>query len=331
MLIGRTHASSYGWNVFQWRNLLSIFEMRHAPGGATAQHFLGAQAKASPVKARKSAPPVIPSFVGRHRCIRIPAQIDSGLPPVIILGGMAQTLSSWVGHLSAIAKKRDVIAVELRGQGPHNAALSVEDVRLEVQANDLLLFLDDAGLRDTPVDVIGFSFGGRAALAFAAVHPKRVRKVAITSVAGSRGGMGSVILEQWLALLRPKVFNDSLEPYAWASIMETHHPMFLARNQHKVKEWVKLCAETNTREGIEAIVSQTMGSYEASFAKVRAHATWPITHVLGPRAFYAAHVRLPRSAFGDAADIGTPPLPRAGRGARRPASWGAASSGCRTS
>jgi hypothetical protein len=62
-----------------------------------------------------------------------------------------------------------------------------------------------------------------------------VRRAAITS-ARSWGGMGCVILEQWRALLRPHVFNDSLELYAWAVVMETHHPAFLACNLKKVNE-----------------------------------------------------------------------------------------------
>jgi hypothetical protein len=68
---------------------------------------------------KRSLSDAVPVFVGGHRCLIIPAmKLDETRkpPPIILLGGTAQTIQSWVGHYNFFARHRDVIAVELRGQ-----------------------------------------------------------------------------------------------------------------------------------------------------------------------------------------------------------------------
>ena len=43
-------------------------------------------------------------------------------PPLVLLGGTAQWLDSWTGHLSALARRRRVLLYETRGQGGGLAA-----------------------------------------------------------------------------------------------------------------------------------------------------------------------------------------------------------------
>jgi len=195
-----------------------------------------------------------------HRCLRLPAARPAGKPPLVVLGGTAQTVHSWVGHVQALSRDRDLLILELRGQGPKNPALPPLDVSLPAQAADVAAVLEspDLGWRqEGPVDLVGFSFGARVALAVAAAHPGIVRRCVLTSVAADRGPVGRLVLKQWEAILGRQESRDSLEAFAWASILNTHAPDFLARNEPRVSGWVSLVAEGNTREGLLAILEQT--------------------------------------------------------------------------
>jgi pimeloyl-ACP methyl ester carboxylesterase len=210
-------------------------------------------------------------FVKNFRCLRIPPS-DSKIanPPLVLLGGTAQTINSWIGHYPALSRHREVFCVELRGQGPprgqgaFDARLPpVLDVSLSTQTEDLEDILRSTGLSNGPIDLCGFSFGGRVAMSFAATHPHLIRKVAVTSVGTRRGNMGRLLLAQWKACLsRAEVQNESsenetLRAFAWASILSTHHPSFLARNEAKVAQWVDLVVSGNTQAGLLALLNQT--------------------------------------------------------------------------
>jgi len=188
-----------------------------------------------------------PIFIGKHRCVRLSAVEPRGLPPLLLLGGTAQTVNSWIAHYDVLSRNRDVVALELRGQGPANPQLPPTNAGLSVQVDDLRSFLSSAGL--VRVDVCGFSFGGRVALAFTAAHPEKVRRVVATSVAGARGSMGELIYEKWAALLREGAC-PSLRPFALASIMCSHHPAFLAKHRARIEAWTALVAHANTRTGV---------------------------------------------------------------------------------
>lgn len=194
-------------------------------------------------------------FVGKHRTLRVAAAKDKGLPPLVLLGGTAQTINSWVGHYAGLSRERDLWIVELRGQGQENQHLPVSDVSLQVQASDLKEFFREAGI-SVPLTLAGFSFGARVALKYAAANPHDVEAVSVTSVAGKRGAYGRVVLRHWASLLEE---GDDLKPYAWSSILSTHSPAFIEKNEKRVESWVSLVAQANTRAGLRAIVTQTHG------------------------------------------------------------------------
>lgn len=114
------------------------------------------------------------------------------------------------------------------------------------------------------IDIAGFSFGGRVALAFAASHPTFIHKCAVTSISADRGGHGRLVLQQWKALLDaalhltdPKERAAAMRNFGFSSIMASHSRAFLARNEARVGVWADLVAAGNTPEGIAAIIAQT--------------------------------------------------------------------------
>ena len=93
---------------------------------------------------------------------------------------------------------------ELRGQG-RTTSLPLEQCGLATHVDDVRQLLDAADFARAPaepVDLVGFSFGGRVALAVAATMPHRVRRVVVTGVPADRGATGRAILKAWAAALR---------------------------------------------------------------------------------------------------------------------------------
>ena len=108
----------------------------------------------------------------------------TGQPLVLLHGGFA-TIDLMFGQLiPALARTRQVIAVELQGHG-HTADID-RPLRYELMADDVAALGSYLGLR--PVDVFGWSLGGGGALQTAIRHPAAVRKLVVASCPATRDG-----------------------------------------------------------------------------------------------------------------------------------------------
>lgn len=176
----------------------------------------------------------------------------SDRPLLVLIGGMTQTLASWGGQMQPLSRSRPVLAYEARGQG--ETELSLADVGLARQADDL-----DALLRaldvHAPVDVCGFSFGGRVALAFADRHRGRVRRLVVSGVGMDRGVVGRLIVQGWIATLA----TGDLEALARVSLPDIVGPTYLEKYANLVEPMVKAVVQRNSYEGIVALFRQTLG------------------------------------------------------------------------
>ncbi len=112
-----------------------------------------------------------------------------GQPLVLVHGGVVG-ITMFGGNVDALAKGREVIAVELQGHG-HTADID-RPLSYEAMADDI------AGLvkyLDLPqVDMMGYSLGGGVALQVAFRHPEIVRKLVIVSATFKRQGMYPEVL-----------------------------------------------------------------------------------------------------------------------------------------
>jgi pimeloyl-ACP methyl ester carboxylesterase len=94
--------------------------------------------------------------------------------PVVLLHGSFMTIpSNWQEMIAALAKSRQVIAVEMQGHG--RTADIERDFGYATLADDIAALLDY--LEVGKADVIGYSMGGGVALQVAIRHPQKVRKV----------------------------------------------------------------------------------------------------------------------------------------------------------
>ena len=171
--------------------------------------------------------------------------------PLVLLGGMTQTISSWGGQLRPLSASRVVLAYEARGQGA--TELSLGDVSFPQHARDFVALLDALDLRQ-PVDLCGFSFGGRTALSIAAAYPERVRRLVITGVGLRRSVVGGLIVDGWVATLA----TGSLEALARVSLPDIVGEAFLTEHADMVEPMVRAVVQRNSYEGVRQLLTQTL-------------------------------------------------------------------------
>ncbi|KAL7440900.1 hypothetical protein ACHAXM_007531 [Skeletonema potamos] len=228
-----------------------------------------------------------------------PSSKNTSYPPIIILGGMAQSITSWEFHLPHFANDRSVLIYECLGQGPlppdgicSNVDLDAyyDDVSLKRQGSDFWNVVDEAfftpgsyyhdnnniattedGGNVQVVDVVGFSFGGRVAMAAAVSQPNRIRRLHLTGVGAERDEYANVILASWREMLgandklditsdKEKTNDSRLRAFAWSIILATYSEQFLASvGAARVLSWVDGVCKFNTQSGLRAILMQTHG------------------------------------------------------------------------
>ena len=115
----------------------------------------------------------------------------SGEPLLLLHGGLG-SIDMFGPVLPALAKTRQVIAVDLHGHG--RTTLGTRPIDLVDIANDLAVVLQRTGYKQ--VDVAGYSFGGGAALRLAIQHPTLVRRLVVASAPYAQSGFFPEMLPQ---------------------------------------------------------------------------------------------------------------------------------------
>lgn len=198
-----------------------------------------------------------PGASGQVRVDRRPPRGAAAGPPLVVLGGMTQTLASWGGQARALSEARELVIYEARGQG--QTTLGLGDAAPPVHVDDFERLLAALGIAG-PVDLCGFSFGGRVALAIAAERPQLVRRLVLTGVGAGRRALGRVIVRAWKEALK----TGDLEALAWLSLADTLGPAYLEHNEGLLEAMVKATIQRNRYEGIAALFSQTLHDDPAS-------------------------------------------------------------------
>ena len=105
------------------------------------------------------------------------AQPQSKSRPLVVLHGGFMTIEAMGPILPALAKDRQVIAVDLEG---HGRTVDLDrPLSLDQMATDVTALLKQLGIEKA--DVLGFSMGGGVALRIAAAEPQRVAKLVVIS------------------------------------------------------------------------------------------------------------------------------------------------------
>jgi pimeloyl-ACP methyl ester carboxylesterase len=113
---------------------------------------------------------------------RLHARIQgAGSPPVVFEAGIAATSLSWSLAQDQVAKFAQTISYDRAGLGWSDPAASCG---LEVLLTDLRAMLDGAQIA-SPRVIVGHSFGGLIALAYAARYPREVAGLVLVDPAGA--------------------------------------------------------------------------------------------------------------------------------------------------
>ena len=116
--------------------------------------------------------------------------------PLLLLHGGLMSTSGFGPALTKLAENRRVIGVDLQGHG--RTALGNRKISLVDIGRDLAVVIQKLGLRQ--VDVMGYSFGGIAALQLAVQHPALVRRLVVVSAPYARNGFFAEMLPQQAAV-----------------------------------------------------------------------------------------------------------------------------------
>lgn len=118
--------------------------------------------------------------------LKIYYEIHGNGKPLVLLHGGGSTITTTYGTiLPALAKKHQVIAVELQAHG-HTADID-RPMTFAQDADDVAALLEQLHL--AKADIMGFSNGGTTALQIAIRHPERVNKLILASALYKRSGM----------------------------------------------------------------------------------------------------------------------------------------------
>jgi pimeloyl-ACP methyl ester carboxylesterase len=109
----------------------------------------------------------------------------SGRPLVLLHGGGSTITSTFGRILPELAKKHQVIAVELQAHG-HTPDID-RPLSFEQDADDVATLLKQLTIEKA--DLMGFSNGGTTCLQIALRHPERVNKLVLASATYKRDGM----------------------------------------------------------------------------------------------------------------------------------------------
>jgi pimeloyl-ACP methyl ester carboxylesterase len=119
-----------------------------------------------------------------------------GEPLLLLHGGLFST-GMFGPTLTKLAETHRVIGVDLHGHG-RTALGARQNISLVDIGRDLAVVVEKLGLRQ--VDVMGYSFGGGAALQLAFQHPELVRRLVVVSAPYAQSGFFPEMLPQQAAV-----------------------------------------------------------------------------------------------------------------------------------
>lgn len=130
-----------------------------------------------------------------------------GTPLVLIHGGGSTIETSFGRIIPLLAKRRQVIGIELQAHGHTNDRDT--DLTFEQDADDAAALLKNIEI--TKADFLGFSNGGHTAIEIAFRHPQLVNKLILASAFYKRSGVAPELWEGFNGAtldVMPKVLKD---------------------------------------------------------------------------------------------------------------------------
>ncbi len=135
-------------------------------------------------RTKKASEQAVKSGYAAVNDLKMYYEIHGAGEPLILLHGGVGGIEMFGPNLQALAKNRQVIAVDFQAHG--RTADIDRPLRYEFMADDMAALMESLGI--AKADVMGNSLGGGIALQLAIRHPERVRKLVLVSTVFKRDG-----------------------------------------------------------------------------------------------------------------------------------------------
>jgi pimeloyl-ACP methyl ester carboxylesterase len=160
----------------------------------TRRNFLAASvgvlAASSLASGQAGAPTAMKTGYAPVNGLKMYYEIHGAGEPLVLIHGGVVGITMFGSNVEALAKGRQVIAVELQGHG-HTADID-RPMSCEAMADDIAALIQYLGVQKA--DVMGYSLGGYVALQTVIRHPQSVRKLVVVSAGFRRNGMYPEVL-----------------------------------------------------------------------------------------------------------------------------------------
>jgi 2-succinyl-6-hydroxy-2,4-cyclohexadiene-1-carboxylate synthase len=103
----------------------------------------------------------------------------NALQTVVLLHGFTGSTKSWNEVINLLPTNIRIIAIDLTGHGSSSADIGPKRFRMQEQVKDIKTLFDHLNLLN--FTLIGYSMGGRIALAYACTYPHQVTKLLLES------------------------------------------------------------------------------------------------------------------------------------------------------
>jgi pimeloyl-ACP methyl ester carboxylesterase len=110
-------------------------------------------------------------------------EVEGEGPPLVFLPGGLSGYQGWQPVTDALAQERTTVRIQLiNNELGQKGEIGQPGLTLDVERESILMTLDELGI-EKPVDMAGWSWGGRAALDIARTHLGRIRSLALVEPA----------------------------------------------------------------------------------------------------------------------------------------------------
>ena len=175
-------------------------------------------------------------------------------PLLVVIPGFSQSLELYMPHMATFSRQRDVLLFQpIGGRKSPSSQEPITDVSLPAQVRALSIVLDEVCGKSRQIDIVGFSMGGRIALAAACILQHRVHKLHLTGVGLQPSLQAEIQRHAWKELLQ----QGNIHGFAWSVLLVSYHESFLLKNQHRLAAWVENLSQSNAPLGLLALLEQT--------------------------------------------------------------------------
>jgi len=99
--------------------------------------------------------------------------------PLLMLHGFTGSSANWTVHVQATAERFQVMTIDILGHGRSPSPTDITPYHMENVAKNIMHILQDLGIG--PINLLGYSMGGRLALYIAVHYPELVQRLILES------------------------------------------------------------------------------------------------------------------------------------------------------